>query len=76
MSELRIPRPRAEVVPWTDDLVSSYRSQAWDAWLHGSVAVLEYDGHDVLVVPPDAVSRSGQRFAERLYLLGAVQRLG
>lgn len=75
MTELRIPRPRAEVVPWTDDLVSSYRMRAWDAWLHGSVAVVERDGHDLLVVPLDAVTRAGQLVAERLYRLGAVLRL-
>jgi hypothetical protein len=75
MSELRIPRPRAEVVAWTDDLVSPYRNAAWDAWLHGTVAVLEHDGQDVLVVPMAEPPAQARRVAERLYALGAVQRL-
>lgn len=76
MTQIRIPRPRAEVVAWTDERVAAHHAVAWDAWLHGTVAVYDESGHDVLVVPMSSPSMTALHVAERLYTLGAVRRIG
>ena len=75
MTLIQHPHPHAEVVAWTDERVAIHHAAAWDAWLHGTVAVMHDGDHDVLVVPVEELRDTAQHYAERLYRLGSVKRL-
>jgi len=75
MTALQVPSPRAEVVAWTDERVAVHHAAAWDAWLHGAVAVVNDGDHDVLVVPMIELPAAARHVAERLYALGSIHRV-
>lgn len=63
--------PAPVTVTTLDDAGPTYRSAAWDAWLHGRVAAVLDDAGLHLLVPVEAAAP----LALRLYAVGSVELL-